>query len=161
MVGYKGVLGTMGRTVITRGMPRTQHLARARIVFSVAKERCRQIFAPSGCITLWQLPAETERAFSDHWSIWLKQQWVLDFVESIKEPDLGGIITQMDRLDMIDESQISKVNQLRRSSDSPGVQLPGFRELNNETLCLLAAGFSLGSKEGLVIPYARLDSSGY
>jgi hypothetical protein len=60
----QGILGRRGAVVLKRGFPTTHRFAQARIVFEVAKSRCRELFEPPGCMTLWSLPAELEEQFS-------------------------------------------------------------------------------------------------
>lgn len=156
--GTKSVLGRMGRTVIGRGMPRTHPLARARIVFAVASQRCKQLFSPSGCVTLWSLPADTERSFDDRWALWLKERWVRDLIGEIEEPSAESLEeTLTDDLEILDDEILHEAQQLKRSSGSPSAALPGLREVDDETLALLAAGFCVGGKGDLVIPYARVE----
>ena len=59
----KGILGRHGALALKRVFPSTQHFAQARISFAVARSRCREIFDPPGCMTLWHLPAEVEDQF--------------------------------------------------------------------------------------------------
>jgi len=42
----QGILGTAGRSVLSRGFPTTHRFAQARIVCSVAAARCAAVFAP-------------------------------------------------------------------------------------------------------------------
>jgi hypothetical protein len=62
-----GILGRRGGLVLSRGFPSTHDFARARIAFAVARSRCRELFDPPGCMTLWRLPAEVEDRFEEHW----------------------------------------------------------------------------------------------
>ena len=63
----QGLLGKHGKMAIARGFPKTHYFVQARIVFTVAKSRCMQLFNPPGCITLWNLPAEIENTFNVIW----------------------------------------------------------------------------------------------
>src|ERR1017187_5765571 len=67
-----GVLGRVGRAGISRGFPSTHYFAQARIVFTVAAARCREVFSPPGCFTLWNLAPETEDAFDSQWQVWCR-----------------------------------------------------------------------------------------
>jgi hypothetical protein len=40
----KGMLGRHGAVVLKRGFPATHHFAQARVVFEVARGRCRELF---------------------------------------------------------------------------------------------------------------------
>src|SRR5207247_7970135 len=53
----KGLLGRLGQIALSRGFPRIHYFAQARVVFAVAKSRCKEIFDPPGCMTLWLLPS--------------------------------------------------------------------------------------------------------
>src|SRR5271170_4172154 len=52
----KGQLGRLGTAATRRGFPRTHYFAQARSVFAVAAHRCREVFDPPQCVTLWHLP---------------------------------------------------------------------------------------------------------
>src|SRR5689334_12632131 len=67
----KGQLGRLGAAALRRGFPRTHRFAQARSVFAVAAHRCREVFDPPGCVTLWRLPAAIEEALDDRWEQWL------------------------------------------------------------------------------------------
>lgn len=78
------MLGRRGEAVLRRGFPTTRRFVQARIVFAVAESRCREIFDPPGCMTLWHLPAEIEDQFEDHWQEWLDRvdEWE-DFIAEL------------------------------------------------------------------------------
>src|ERR1700688_1965655 len=59
----RGQLGRHGTATLRRGFPRTHYFAQARAVFSVAADRCEEVFNPPGCVTLWRLPEELEEEF--------------------------------------------------------------------------------------------------
>lgn len=71
--GTKGLLGSGGSFVLRRGFPLTHPFAQARTVFAVATERCREVFAAPGCVTLWQLPASIDEEFAGRWQGWLDE----------------------------------------------------------------------------------------
>ena len=48
-----GMLGRYGAIALARGLPRTHHFTQARVVFSVAKARCQELFDAPGSVTLW------------------------------------------------------------------------------------------------------------
>ncbi len=56
----RGQLGPLGTSALRRGLPRTHRFAQARSVFAVAAHRCRELFDPPKCVTLWSLPASVE-----------------------------------------------------------------------------------------------------
>lgn len=55
----KGQLGRLGSATLRRGFPRTHYFAQARSVFAVAAQRCRDVFEPPECVTLWRLHTRT------------------------------------------------------------------------------------------------------
>ena len=67
------VLGARGAMVYSRGLPNTHFFTQARVVFEVARSRCKEIFDAPGCVTLWNLPAELEEQFQEHWQGWLDE----------------------------------------------------------------------------------------
>src|SRR5688572_6245158 len=69
-----GMLGRFGAPAISRGLPRTHRFAQARVVFSVARARCEELFDAPGSFTLWRLPADVEDQFDDRWQAWLGEQ---------------------------------------------------------------------------------------
>lgn len=153
----QGVLSRMGRTLLSRGLPKTHRFARARLVFEVARSRSLERFpAVPGCATLWNLPAELEDAFEEHWSSWLESQseWQ-GFIDGLDE--IGSdLLAALKSRDLITASQEAEVTKLRRSSEERTVPLPGVRQLDDETIVLLAAGFSRGEAGKPAVPYVRL-----
>src|SRR5207245_7424225 len=61
----KGQLGRFGTVALRRGFPRTHYFAQARSAFAVAAHRCKEVFDPLGCVTLWHLDEQTEDARSE------------------------------------------------------------------------------------------------
>jgi len=56
----RGQLGRVGGLALRRGFPRTHRFAQAQSVFAAAAHRCREVFDPPGCVTLWGLPEAIE-----------------------------------------------------------------------------------------------------
>src|SRR4051812_3415596 len=67
----RGQLGKLGKAVVRRGFPRTHHFAQGRSVCAVATHRCRELFDPPECVTLWRLTASIEEQFDARWEHWL------------------------------------------------------------------------------------------
>ena len=151
----RGILGRHGQMVLSRGLPRTHHLAQARVAFSVAAHRCREVFNPDQTITLWQLPAAVEDQFLNSWHIWLGQedQWQLFISElhSMKESD--GLVPWLVQQGLIGADTQRAVAGLRRSAQGKAVRLAG-KHLDDGLIALLAAAFGLGEKGRPAIPYA-------
>jgi len=154
----KGMLGRFGRSALSRGFPRTHFFAQARVVFAVARERCAEVFAPPGCLTLWHLPAELEDRFEDAWHRWLGEgerwQRVFDRLAVAEEGDLLGTLAE---LEILTKAQTGAAGRLRLSAEGRAVPLPGTHSADDDTLTLLAAGFARGGSGHLAIPYARLE----
>ena len=153
----QGVLGPRGAVVLRRGFPATHQFTQARIVFEVARSRCRELFHPPGCMTLWELPAEIEEQFQEQWQTWLneKDTWtpVFDAIQGHTGEDL---LTALGQLELISSAQIEQVRKLKRSAESRAVPIAGTYEPNDEILTLLAGGFARGEPGALAVPYARL-----
>ena len=63
----QGMLSGRGGVVLKRGFPGTHYFAQARVVFAVARTCYNELFSLPGCMTLWNLPAEVEDQFEEHW----------------------------------------------------------------------------------------------
>jgi hypothetical protein len=153
----QGVLGPRGAIVLKRGFPATHRFARAHIVFEVARSRCQELFHPPGCMTLWDLPAELEELFHEHWQTWLDEEesWIpfFDRVEALSGADLLAVLSE---LELVSSAEIASVKKLKRSAESRAVPIAGTYAPTDEILTLLAAGFSRGEPGKLAVPYARL-----
>ncbi len=154
----QGVLGRRGAVVLRRGLPTTHSFAQARIVFAVARARCKELFDPPGCMTLWHLPADVEDAFEEHWQSWLDQPdaWKPFFEELSGNAD-GDLLGTLSRLELISRPQLDDVAGLRRGPEGRSVPLPGVHRPNARVITLLAAGFARGEPGSPAIPYARLE----
>lgn len=151
------LLGQRGGTLMSRSFPRTYHFAQARVVFAVARTRCAEYFDPPGCMTLWSLPASLEDDFDGHWASWLERrdEWA-PFFAAI-EPAPRDLLAAMREHGLLSDAQAEAVSRLRRSAELRSVPLPGLHSANDDTLTLLAAGFSRGEPGGLAVPYARVE----
>jgi hypothetical protein len=154
----KCVLGNMGSSVYARGFPNTQLFARARVACAVATERCRAVFSPPGCITLWNMPAAVENLLESTWQEWCKDSanWEPFFAELSSIPE-DGLLPLMEKLELIDAPTIEAAKSLRRGAEGKGVALPGSGTATRESIMLLAAAFSRGEKGKLAVPYLRLE----
>ncbi len=153
----RGMLGRHGAIALRRGLPRTHSFAQARVVFSVARARCQELFDPPGCVTLWKLPAELEDEFDERWHTWLGEpdEWreLFDQLAASADHDL---LSELSSGGLISSSEIEAVQAMRRSAEGRAVQLPGRHPLDDQVLKLLAAGFVKGEQGSPAIPYARL-----
>lgn len=154
----KGMLGRHGAVVLRRGFPSTHHFAQARVVFEVARSRCHELFDPPGCMTLWNLPADIEEAFEEHWQTWLDEgeRWAPTF-EKLVALKADSLTEAMTDFELLTTQQRDTVVKLRRSAEGRAVPLPGTYMPSDEVITLLAAGFARGEPGSPAIPYARLE----
>ena len=154
----QGMLGLRGAVVLKRGFPATHYFAQARIVFEVAKSRCRELFDPPGCMTLWSLPAELEDQFQEHWQGWLDEteKWTPIF-QQIEAQRSADLLKSLGELNLISRDQLDAVANLRRSGENRAVPISGTFQPNDNIITLLAAGFARGEPGNPAIPYARLQ----
>lgn len=153
----KGVLSRKGKTLLSRGFPKTHRFTRARLVFEVARSRSLERFpAVPNCATLWNLPAELEDAFDEKWSTWLdnQDQWE-EFIDGLDDLD-GDLLAALRDRGLLTTELEAEVKKLKRSAEDRAVPLPGIRKINDETVALLAAGFSRGEAGKPAVPYTRL-----
>jgi hypothetical protein len=139
-------------------MPSTHYFAQARIAFAVARSRCHELFDPPGCMTLWNLPAELEDQFEEHWQNWLDEgeRWA-PFFDKLVGVDGRALLAELAGLDLLDQARIEAVGKLRRSAEGRSVPLSGTYQPNDEVITLLAAGFARGERGSPAIPYARIE----
>ena len=126
------MLGPRGATVLERGLPATHYFAQARVVFVVAQARCDEVFSsPGGGITLWNLPAEVEDQFDEHWHTWLDgmNDWrpFFEMLANAEGIDLDGLLVQAE---LISPPQIDAAARLRRSADGRAVLVPNRPDLD-------------------------------
>jgi len=155
----QGILGKAGQSVLSRGFPATHFFAQARIACAVAVARCAAVFAPPGCLTLWNLPAEIEDEISGQWPGWCRQpeEWQ-PFFQQLVPRNSGELTQHLLELGLIDTPTIEAVKSLKRSAEGKAVPLPGTGKADLPTLMLLAAAFSKGEKQKLAVPYIRPES---
>jgi hypothetical protein len=152
-----GVLGPLGRSVYSRGFPRTAPFAQARVVFAVARARCKELWSPANCATLWNLPAAVEDEFDDHWQAWADdgEGWA-PFFSKLAALPAGELLGSLEALALLSPAELSAARDLKRSADGAAVLLPGVRVVDEETVALLAAGFFRSERARPAVPYARL-----
>jgi hypothetical protein len=155
----RGMLGTMGASALGRGFPHTHHFAQARIACSVAAARCQAVFSPSGCATLWQLPAEIEDSIEQHWPEWCRDtdQWST-FFNSLAAAPAKPLLDLLQDFGLIDSATVEAVVPLKRSAEGRSVPLSGTGLPDTRTIRLLAAAFSKGEPQKPAVPYLRLDA---
>ena len=124
----KGLLGCLGSLALKRGFPKSHCFAQARAVFSTAEARCRQIFDPPGCMTLWHLPAAIEEQFETQWATWTEEHEQWDgFFEKLQNVQGTDLLSAMLDLEVITSDEAQEARKLRRAADNRAVPLPGIR----------------------------------
>jgi len=156
----QGILGRYGALTLSRGFPKTHRFAQAKIAFSVAAHRCKEIYSHPGAFTLWDLPPEIEDRFQQKWLEWLDDidHWIPFFqsLENISGMELLELLTQQG---LISSEQSEMAQKLRRSSEGRSVQISARESLDDEALSLLAAGFSRGEPGKPTVPYLPLTTN--
>jgi hypothetical protein len=152
-----GMLGRHGAIALSRGLPKTHRFAQARVVFSVARSRCDELFNAPGSVTLWRLPAEIEDRFDEHWQFWLNDgdTWAT-FFDQLATPEETDLLSALRQRDLLSGAQVETVQGLRRSAEARAVPLLGERVLDDDLVALLAGGFSRGERGAPAVPYTRL-----
>ena len=126
--------------VLKRGFPSTHYFAQARIVFEVARSRCRDLFDPPDCMTLWSLPAEIEERFQEHWHDWLDEiePWKPVF-QRVEKQGGGDLLQSLRELDLISQPQLEAVARLRRTAENRAVPITGTFRPHDDIITLLAS----------------------
>ena len=152
-----GLLGRKGALLLSRGFPKTHRFAQAKLVFTVARSRCAEVFDSPGCITLWKLPATLEEQFDARWARWLDERdsWE-QFFSEIEQPG-SNLLDTMRRHHLIEPKQEDDISRLICAADSRSVPISGIFAPNNDILTILAAGFDRGEVGKPAIPYARRE----
>jgi hypothetical protein len=153
----RGVLGQFGEKAFKRGFPKTHCFAQAKVAFTVAAERCREIFNPPQSVTLWNLTAEIEDRFDSSWSLWIDQpsDWSCFFAK-LADIKSGDFLEEAKRLGIADDSLIQEARQLRRTSENRAVPIPVEAGINTRTVTLLGLGFFRGEPGSPAIPFMKL-----
>ena len=127
----RGLLGPLGEMALKRGFPKTHLLAQARLVFTVAAHRCREVFDPPGSITLWKLPAELEDRFEAEWSRWIEHadDWKT-FASELRAPKSTDLLAEARRLELADDGIVDEARQL---SAPRKIALCQFQESTDQT----------------------------
>ena len=156
----KGQLDRLGAAALRRGFPRTHYFAQARAVFGVAGHRCREVFEPPGCVTLWHLTEVIEDEFDAQWEHFLDHasDWEPFFerVQGVAGTDLLGTLHTFE---LVTERDVEAYSSLRRSAEGRAVQLPGLFSGSAEDIALLALGFARGEVGSPAVPYQRREDA--
>ena len=152
----RGQLGPLGRSALSRGMPRTHYFAQARSVFAVAAHRCAELFDPPGSFTLWRLPQDIEEAFDARWENWLdsSSDWA-EFFEKVAALDGTDVAQALKSFQLVDDADLTALADLSTSAEGRAVPLPMPFSATDANVTLLALGFARGRVGAPAIPYAR------
>jgi len=156
----KGLLGSTGKTVFSRGFPRTHALIQARTVFTVAEARCTSFLSVANAATLWRLPAVLEDQFQSRWSYWLSNstEWEA-FLRQVNEALPGkDLLTALMSLNLITEAHQQAAEKAIPQRRDNYVSIGTFEHVDEDVIGRLAASFALGGPNDLVVPYATTNS---
>lgn len=150
----KEVLGPTGRIVYQRGFPRTHHFTRARVVFTVARERTQQLLKRPAALTLWRLTPTIDDQFEARWHDWLNEtsEWqpFFDKVEALGREDLPTILGA---LELVSATVLDAAAQLGHKDGA--AQISG-ATITTTTIESLAAAYCLGKPGRPVVPFIEL-----
>jgi len=149
-----GILGRYGALALQRGFPKTHYFAQAKIVFTVATQRCREVFPHPNAHTLWALPSDIEDQFDQKWHEWVDEadNWTPVFKE-IENISGIGLPEMMLKINLATPNQLESIANFKPSSEGNSIKIDSDAPLNDHQLIMLAAGFSKGQNGKLIIPY--------
>jgi len=156
----KGLLGSAGDTLLSRGFPRTHALIQARTVFTVADARCTSLLSVPNGVTLWRLPAELEDQFQARWSYWLSNssEWEA-FLRQVSETLLDkGLLSGLMSLNLITEGHKQAAEKAAMQRKDNYVSIGVFEHIDEEVIANLAASFAAGTPKDLVVPFVTPHS---
>lgn len=154
----RGVLGRIGKAGLSRGFPTTHYFAQARVAFAVSTARCKEVFSPPACFTLWNLPPSIEEIVESHWQVWCRSASDWDpFFAQLAEVNSGDLLNRLVALQLVDQTVRATVASLHVSAQGKAVQLPAIGDPDADSIRLLAASFARGSKGQLTVPYMRAE----
>lgn len=153
----RSMLGSYGAKALVRGFPKTHCFAQARVVFSVARHRCREVYDHPHGITLWDLPADLDDQFESRWFDWLENldEWE-PFFQQIEFLPGDDLLTILEAMKMLNPAQADAAQRLRRSAEGRSVALPEQDRLSDDQITMLAAGFFRGEPGKPAIPYSTM-----
>jgi hypothetical protein len=154
----RSMLGPYGAKALVRGFPKTHRFSQARVVFSVAKHRCREVYDHPHGITLWDMPAELEDQFESKWHQWLEDLvgWE-PFFKEIESLDGEDLLEILESFNLLNDEQMVIARKFRRSAEGRSVAVPEQDQLNDDLITMLAAGFFRGEPGKPTIPYSIME----
>jgi hypothetical protein len=150
-----GALARIGNSVLSRGFPRTDFFAQARIVFEVARWRCREVFNHPRSITLWDLPVELEDQLESEYQRWsaAREVWV-PFFSKLQSQNREDLFTAFVESGLMVQNDKDSLAKLRRGVEGKSVPIPGKPAPDDKLVNLLALGFCRAEKRTLLVPFA-------
>ena len=107
---------------------------------------------------MWNLPANIEDEFDAEWANWLDDSGSWDeFFNGLQAQD-GDLLTALRTHGLLSPDHDTQVSRMRRSAEGRSVPISGINHVDDNTVTLLAAGFSRGEINKPAIPYARVES---
>jgi len=118
----QGVLGSTGRSVYRRGFPKGHSFTQARVVCAVAADRCREVFSPPGCITLWNLPPDLEDRLESSWQDWCRDTQVREpFFSRLAGITTDDLLSTLLDFELIDVEIAEAARGLRPGAEGRGL----------------------------------------
>ena len=113
--------------------------------------------AVPGGAALWGLPAKGADGLGAPWADGRDNgdSWA-EFFDELKV-QAGDLLTALRARDLLDLDHDAQVSRMRRSAEGRSVPISSIRHVDDDTITLLAAGFSRGETGKPAIPYARVD----
>jgi len=129
-------------------------------VFAVAGHRCDEVFNAPVAFTLWKLPPGVEDQLEDAWSQWLEEPepWS-KFLQAVNDQTGDDLLEWLQSLELVSDEVIGRFKKLKRADDLRSVPLPQSSQLDDQTIALLAAGFSRGEPGKLAVPYLQMEGA--
>jgi len=156
----RGMLSSLGKLAVERGLPKTHLFARARAVFAVASHRCDEVYNPANSYTLWRLPAEiedqAENAYAD--IVNNLNEWDL-FIEKVNASSSLPLLEALLSLELISTDVAEQATRLRRSNDLRSVSIANVESIDSSTVAVMAAAFSRSERGKLAVPYVCLEGT--
>ena len=79
------------------------------------------------------------------------------FFEDLQQQH-NDLLTALKAHDLLDSDHVDQVSRMRRSAEGRSVPISGIHHVDDDTVTLLAAGFSRGEATKPAIPYVRVEN---
>ena len=150
-----GILSQLGSKVASRGLPRTEFYGRVRALFEVAAHRTRSFFSPPGSLTLWSLPPHIENALDEAMIGWAHEGRTWPETEKLlADLKIGGLEAALLAAEVLPSS--AALARLKPGPEGKSIRMPELAVVTDESVMLLAAAFSRGSLDSLLLPVVTM-----